>query len=43
MAGARKMFDGYDCGVLMADDYVGMLLNLLADLDIDYDTAVMLS
>ena len=43
MAGARKMFDGYDCGVLMADDYVGRLLNLLADLDIDDDTAVMLS
>jgi arylsulfatase A-like enzyme len=43
MAGARKMFDGYDCGVLMADQYVGRLMNLLADLGIDDDTAIMLS
>lgn len=39
----RQMFDGYDTGVLMADDYVGRLLNLLADLDIDEDTVVMIS
>jgi choline-sulfatase len=43
MAGVRKMFDGYDTGVLYADVYVGRLLNLLADLNIDADTAVMLS
>ena len=28
MLAARKMFDGYDCGVLVADDYVGRILNL---------------
>lgn len=43
MAAVRAMFDGYDAGVLMADDYVGRLLNQLADLDIDDETAVMLS
>lgn len=43
MAGVRRMFDGYDTGVLMADAYVGRLLELLADLDVDGDTAVMLS
>lgn len=43
MAGARQMFDGYDCGVLMADQYVGRILNLLADLGIDDDTVIMLS
>jgi arylsulfatase A-like enzyme len=43
MQGARHMFDGYDSGVLVADDYVGRLLNQLADLDIDGDTVVMLS
>lgn len=43
MVEARKMFDGYDCGVLMADRYVGRIMNLLADLGIDDDTAIMLS
>ena len=43
MASARKMFDGYDMGVLMADHYIGKTLNLLADLDIDSDTAVIVS
>lgn len=43
MAAVRQMFDGYDTGVLMADEYVGRLLNLLADLDIDDDTVVMIS
>ena len=43
MLAARKMFDGYDCGVLVADDYVGRILNLLADLGVDDETVVMLS
>ena len=43
MAAVRRMFDGYDAGVLMADDYAGRLLNALADLGVDADTAVMVS
>ena len=47
MAGVRAMFDGYDTGVLMADEYVGRILSLLADLGVDGDdgdgTAIMLS
>lgn len=43
MAGVRKMFDGYDTGVLVSDEYVGRLLNLLADLGVDEETVVMLS
>jgi choline-sulfatase len=43
MAGVRRMFDGYDTGVLMADEYVGRLLEQLADLGVDGDTAVMIS
>ena len=43
MAGVRQMFDGYDTGVLVADDYVGRLLNQLADLGILDDTVIMLS
>ncbi|MCR9260302.1 MAG: sulfatase-like hydrolase/transferase [Pseudomonadaceae bacterium] len=43
MKAVRQMFDGYDTGVLMSDEYVGRLLNLLADLDIDQDTVVMIS
>jgi arylsulfatase A-like enzyme len=43
MAGVRRMFDGYDTGVLMADEYVGRLLGELAALGIDGDTAVMVS
>ena len=39
---ARKMFDGYDCGVLVADDGV-MILNLLADLGVDDETVIMVS
>ena len=42
LAGARSMFDGYDNGVLMADQYVGRLLNLLADLRVDQDTVVVI-
>ncbi len=43
MAGVRKMFDGYDTGVLYADMYVGRLMNLLADLGVDGETAIMIS
>ena len=43
MAGVRQMFDGYDAGVLVADEYVGRLLNLLAELGVDEETVVMLS
>jgi arylsulfatase A-like enzyme len=43
LTAARKMFDGYDLGVKMADDYVGRLMNLLSDLNIDADTIVMVS
>lgn len=43
MAGVRQMIDGYDVGVLMADDYVGRILNQLADLGIDDETVIMLS
>lgn len=43
MAAVRQMFDGYDTGVLMADDYVGRLLNQLANLDVDGETVVMVS
>jgi arylsulfatase A-like enzyme len=43
MAGVRAMFDGYDTGVLVADDYFGRLLQQLADLGIDGDTAIMVS
>ncbi len=43
MAAVRKMFDGYDTGVLVADEYVGRLLNQLADLNVLEDTAIMIS
>jgi arylsulfatase A-like enzyme len=43
LAAVRQMFDGYDTGVLMADEYVGRLLNDLADLGIDDDTVIMIS
>ncbi len=43
MAAVRQMFDGYDTGVLYADAYVGRLMNQLAALGIDDDTAIMIS
>jgi choline-sulfatase len=43
MASVRKMFDGYDTGVLYADEYVGRIINQLADMGILEDTAIMLS
>lgn len=43
MAAVRKMFDGYDTGVLVADEYVGKLLAKLEALGVGEDTAIMLS
>jgi choline-sulfatase len=43
MLGVRRMFDGYDTGVLYADRYVGRLLEQLAQLGVAGDTAVMIS
>ncbi|MCB1692138.1 MAG: sulfatase [Pseudomonadales bacterium] len=43
MRAVRQMFDGYDTGVLVSDDYVGRLMSLLAELDVDDETVVMLS
>jgi arylsulfatase A-like enzyme len=42
-AAVRQMFDGYDTGVLMADDYAGRLLDQLAALNLDRETVVMVS
>ena len=43
MAAVRAMFDGYDTGVLVADQYTGKLMDLLGDLGIADDTAIMIS
>lgn len=43
MAAVRAMFDGYDTGVLVADEHVGKLMAQLGELGIDDGTAVMLS
>ena len=43
MAAVRAMFDGYDTGIRFADEYVGRLMQLLAELEVDEDTAVMIS
>jgi arylsulfatase A-like enzyme len=37
------MFDGYDTGVLYADQYIGEILALLEELGIADDTAIMIS
>ena len=39
----RRMFDGYDTGVLYADDHAGQLFQKLAELGVDGDTAIMIS
>lgn len=39
----RRVFDGYDAGVRYADDYLGRILNALADLNVLDDTAVIVS
>jgi choline-sulfatase len=43
MAAVRAMFDGYDVGVLAADGCVGRLLQLLGELGVESDTAIMIS
>jgi arylsulfatase A-like enzyme len=43
MAAVRKMFDGYDTGVLVADTYAGRILELLDNLQIADDTVVVIS
>jgi arylsulfatase A-like enzyme len=43
MAAVRAMFDGYDVGVLAADRCVGRLLELLGELGVESDTAIMVS
>lgn len=43
MAAVRKMFDGYDVGVLAADRCVGRLLELLEHLEVESETAIMIS
>ncbi|HEX4024703.1 MAG TPA: sulfatase [Steroidobacteraceae bacterium] len=43
MAAVRAMFDGYDTGVLVADECAGRLLALLGELGVERDTAVMIS
>ena len=43
MGAVRAMFDGYDTGVLVADRYVGRLLELLGDLGVEQDTAIVVT
>jgi arylsulfatase A-like enzyme len=43
MDAVRRMFDGYDTGVLYADRYVGRLLDVLADQGVLDDTWIMIS
>ncbi|MBP9052151.1 MAG: sulfatase [Ilumatobacteraceae bacterium] len=43
LVGVRQMFDGYDTGVLVADDFTGRLLHQLTELGVHDETAVMVS
>ena len=43
MQQVRRMFDGYDAGVLYADEYIGEILNTLADQIILDETAIVIS
>ncbi len=43
MAAVRRMIDGYDTGVLVADEYVGRILALLGELGVADDVAIMIS
>jgi arylsulfatase A-like enzyme len=43
MADARRMFDGYDCGVRYADEYLGRIFNTLADAGVLDQTAIVIS
>jgi arylsulfatase A-like enzyme len=43
LAAVRRIFDGYDTGVLFADRHLGRLLDRLADLGVEDETAVIVS
>jgi arylsulfatase A-like enzyme len=43
LADAKVHLDGYDCGVRYADEYVGRLLNLLADAGVLDETAIIVA
>jgi arylsulfatase A-like enzyme len=43
MADVRRMFDGYDTGVRHADEFVGRILDQLANLGVLDETVVMIS
>jgi arylsulfatase A-like enzyme len=43
MQEVRRMFDGYDAGVLYADDHVGRILNALADQGVLDETVIVVS
>jgi arylsulfatase A-like enzyme len=43
MADVRQMFDGYDTGILYADHHLGQVLDTLARLGIDDETAIVIS
>lgn len=43
MAGVKKMFDGYDCGIKYADDYIGKILDSLDRQGVLEDTAIIVS
>jgi choline-sulfatase len=43
MRAVRAVFDGYDVGVLASDRCVGRLMDLLSELGVDGDTAIMIS
>lgn len=40
---ARKMFDGYDCGVRYADEHIGRIFNALADAGVLDETAIVIT
>ena len=43
MAQVRQMFDGYDTGVLYADQYIGQIFNALADANVLGETAIVIT
>jgi choline-sulfatase len=43
MAEARRMFDGYDCGVRYADHHVGIIIDKLKQLGLYETTAIIVS
>ncbi len=43
MDAVKRMFDGYDTGVLYADHYIGRLFDKLADLGVLDETAIIIS